>query len=515
MVEIVVDNRVRLPLEQLDSSVASRIRSAFDHRNPKYFRMRKMGFYPKGEPRVVSTWQEDNGSLTVPRGGFKRVRETLEEHGLRWTWRDERTLGDRTIGIPPRHTLTLYDYQVRAMLAALARENCIVRAPTGSGKTTVLLALAARVQVPTLVVVHTTGLLAQWAERAGKEMGLFGEELGLIQGKTRRIRPLTLAMQQTLNRADAATWAAINRTFGAVVADEVHLFAAGTFLSTVDRCRARYRIGVSADHTRADRKEFLIEDVFGDVAAEVSREELIAREFVHDVEVVLEPTAFEAPWYELQRRVARMRDEGMDFDDVYAALLAETPGLSPDDVPSGPADYTRLIEEMCADDARNEQILELAGDLARRGHKLLVYSHRVEHCRMLASRLVGAGVRCGLLLGGEYQDEFERTIARLKSGDAVAGVGTWQAMGTGIDVPVVDRGIVTTPIQTKQLWGQIRGRLCRTAEGKRGARAHVMWDRRVFGDQTVRNMAAWNSLARVRGADGSLVPAREHLGGRK
>jgi superfamily II DNA or RNA helicase len=195
-----------------------------------------MGYAAYKEPRIIETWQLNDGELSFPRGGMQRVREVIQEWGETFRVTDGRTLGDRTVGVPPPHSLQLYDYQEHCVEAALEREQGIIRSGTGSGKTTFCLALAARVGVPTLVVVHTTALLKQWVERVRREMNF---EPGVIQGARREIRPLTVAMQQTLNGADDKLWREIDRVFGAVIADECHLFSASTFLRTVDRCSAR------------------------------------------------------------------------------------------------------------------------------------------------------------------------------------------------------------------------------------------------------------------------------------
>ncbi len=510
MVEIIVDSRVRVSLADIDPRVAEAIRNDFTHRNPKWARLKAMGYWSK-EPKLYETWRHEAGFLTLPRGGFRRVRETFRDFGVPWTWTDRRAGGDPSRGVPPAHRRQLYDYQARGKLAALAKENCLVRMPTGSGKSTLSIALAAEFGTPTMIVVHTNGLRKQWVDRLGEEMGLDRSDVGVVQAKEFKLRPVTLAMQQTLNKIPPAKWEQMNAYFGAVVFDEVHLFAANTFLASADKCAARFRIGVSADERRSDRKEFLVYDVFGDMAAEVTLEELVGRAFVHDVDVVLEPTSFRADWYLDQKKAVALYDDGKTFDEVFSAFSAERPGIKPDEVPTAKRpDFGRLIEEMCADEDRNNRILDLAAGLARDGHRALVFSHRVEHCERIAAGIVARGVRCGLLLGGDRQEEFDRTIARLKSGDAVVGVGTWQAMGTGIDLPSIDRGIMTTPVQNSKLWGQMRGRLCRTANGKKDAIAHVMWDRFVFGEQQARNMAAWNSVCKVR-AESGLVEVRRYL----
>jgi superfamily II DNA or RNA helicase len=210
--------------------------------------------------------------------------------------------------------------------------------------------------------------------------------------------------------------------------------------------------------------------LFGDEPAVViSRAEVLAGGHIVDVRARIVPTEFEADWY------ADARDEG------------ET------------ADFTRLLTEMAGDGARNAQIADLAFNLARQGQRVLVFSHRVEHCRALHAMLSLRGIISGLMLGGEdYAREFDETAEGLRSGVVQVGVGTYQAIGTAIDLPEVDAGICATPMhKSRQVVQQVRGRLCRRAEGKAGASLYFLWDRAVFGRQPVVNLRRFFGSAEV------------------
>ena len=152
---------------------------------------------------------------------------------------------------------------------------------------------------------------------------------------------------------------------------------------------------------------------------------------------------------------------------------------------------------------RNELIVSLAEREVKAGHQVLVFSHRREHCYSLDAYLTGRGTKSGVLLGGdESAERFRETIAGIKDGTVRVAVGTVQAIGQGLDLPSVSRGIVTTPIvANRQLWGQVRGRLCRTSEGKDDAIVFVLWDRHVVGSAMVRNLCKWNRDVKVLSGD--------------
>ena len=133
-VRIVVDNRARVLLEGLPGGARLRIEAAFEYENPTY---RKNGALT-GEPEIIRTHVAGTRpapvgaveELLVPRGGMHKVREVLREAGLAFEVEDARTWEHPEPGFP-EHRLELRDYQRELVDAAIARQNCLLRAPTG------------------------------------------------------------------------------------------------------------------------------------------------------------------------------------------------------------------------------------------------------------------------------------------------------------------------------------------------------------------------------------------------
>lgn len=486
MVNIDVDSRLRLLARDLSDDTLEEITDAFTHRNPEFYKKQAMGFWVGDMVDEICTWDVYDGELSLPRGATAKLRTILKRNNIKFKFVDHRTEGNPGLrGQIPEHSVQLWDYQDEAVEAGIARENCLIRAPTGSGKTTAALALASRVNLPTIVIVYNGGLFDQWVQRCINELGLEKRDIGQIRGGKFKLAPITIAMQQSLNKLTDEKWEQINDTFGCVVCDEVQRFAARTFLATIDRFTARYRIGISADETRKDRKEFLVYDVFGLVAYKVKRDELVRRGFVHDVKVCIIPTEFDADWYHIAL------DEGA--------------------VP----DHNRLLDEMTRDEQRNDLIMRWALAEVNDGNQVLAFSHRRDHCSALGGLAVAHGHIAGLLLGGQSAadtKEFERTVERIKAGELWFAAGTYQAIGQGIDLPSASRGMATTPIATnRQVFGQARGRLCRKDEGKSDAVMYYFWDQHIFGIEHVRNLAKWNDDVDVLDDDGALISADQYL----
>jgi superfamily II DNA or RNA helicase len=474
-VPIAVDSRIRIPLSRLTEKAAEELRQEFTHDNPDHEREKRRlkagGYRRKGPPipDKIRTWREEGEDLTLPRGGLSRAREILKEHGVAFALIDRRTEGTGprpSAGLKLAPHIDPYPFQIEMCETGARVQNCILRGAAGSGKTIVAEMLVMRLGLCTLVLVPTTKIFDQWKTRLVEELGLRPDDIGSIDGRKPKIKPITLAMVQTF----AKHVDKFRGVFGALIFDEVHRAAAKTFYPAVDGSDAKYRIGVSDDEHRKDRKEFMIYDVFGRVAYETERRKLIEQGVIMDTEVRLVPTKFEAPWF------AELDNEQKQNDRIY----------------------TRLLEEMVNNRERNLLAVSLIVASMREGHPTLAFSHRVEHCLSMRADVVAEDPRVGVVVGDDdLQRESDETLAGLKAGTILAAVGTYQSIGTGVDVPAVSRGVAVTPIYTNRaFFKQVRGRVCRV-DRKKGAKKHdsilyVLWDRAVHGLVPLRNYLRFN-----------------------
>lgn len=498
-----IDSRVRVEVSSLDDSIVHELKEAFEHRNPEFYKLQHIGLPTYKTPRVIKTWKLENTwgklVLSVPRGGLRRVLDVLDTYGIDRTFEDNRTTGKAGLPQQPEHLLTPFPDQERLLAAAMRLEQCLLKAPTGSGKTCVAFALVSRIDLPTIVVVPNRALFDQWIERAQTELGLRKNQIGQIRGKKRKLMPLTIAMQKTLSQIVDSD-PELLEYFGAFIYDEVQLAAARTCIEAIDPFPAKYRLGISADHRRKDQKEFLIYDLFGGVGEEITRSELIKAGRILDTEIRVIPTEFRADWYGLPDDADEGDDQGFssfDPDEGKTSSLLETDS---DDAPESGAhvreiDFDRLLREMSDDADRNALILDWTAKIAAE-QPVLVMSHRREHCRLLDMLLARRNVRTGFLIGGDdYRKAFEETKASFIAGKIPVAVGTFQAIGYGIDLPQASIVMATTPIAgNKQFFGQVRGRICRAPKGKRGSWMYYFLDIHTsYGQKHLKNLTKWNS----------------------
>lgn len=479
-----IDERIHIPLGMLDDAELQALQRSFTYANPQHARLKGMGkrYIPKRIPPYLSSWRLSDGELTLPRGGLAKVRAVLPTL---------RTVDATTLGLPglagqiPDHRFEPRAYQVGLRDYCVEQQIALIRAPQGSGKTTTGYAIAAELKLPTLIVVPTEKIFLQWVRGCEAQLGMSPGDVGVIKGSDRRVRPLTVAMQQTLNNCVAD----YVDMFGVVIGDEAQRFAATTFFGVIDRLRARYRIGMSADERRADGQEFLVYDVFGPVGREVARQELIEAGNIIDAEIRVVPTEFRAPWY------TRLRPQ----QRITAAA--------------------RLAQEITEDAARNALAMEVLSWCVAENQPTIALTWRREHCSRLNALALQRGWNSGLLLGSkESEHEFTRTEREMRDGELRQAVGTYQAVGVGFDLPLVSRGIFVGPCASKtgkQQFAQFCGRFERP-DPKSGkvnpddAIIYYLWDRHVHGLNALRNIKRWKPKVSVL-QDGEWVPVKDYL----
>lgn len=487
-------------MPDIPSEVLDKIKTAFTFDNPQYHLHRRLkipGWW--NNTQEIGTWGEEDDEIQIPRGGLREVRGILEANAVDYKLRDHRVEGGvvenfpKFVGIPglEKGYDDLHYYQREAIEEVLKRENCSVRLPTGSGKSVLALALATKIGLNTLVILPTLGLFKQWVDDAKSVLDT--DDIGIIHQKKRKLRPITAAVQGTLARGISEE---ILEYFGVVMVDECQKAAASSYMRVVGAFPARYRIGISADERRQDRKEFLTKGLFGEVVYEKKRKELEDEGFIVDVEIRVVPTEFEADWYGLPPE--KKKDE--DGEEI------EIPEEEQKEI-----DFGRLLGEMRGDERRNKLGVRCALKEIENGEQVIMLAHRREHCVELEREFVKREIASGYFIGGlDYQTEFERTREGIKDGSIRVGVGTYGALGVGVNLPKVGSGVAMTPIAGNRFqFNQVRGRLNRKGKGKTRAVLYYIWDSSVY-PKHLGNIVAWNPTVKVL-SQGKWIEGRHYL----
>ncbi len=431
-----VDAAIHIYKGDLPDKLLERLRRALSFPNPAYLDRLRLGLSPDTEPEELCFLHESTDEIRLPRGAIHLLRDLAGRDRIDFVIDDRRMLPKKRLdGI---REVSLRDYQYRAVtrLATITQGTVIM--PCGGGKSRVGIGAVARLRTPTLILVHTLDLAAQWREEAAR---LLGVDIGIIGGGEDRRDPITVAVIQSLMRWDLPRLDDFLNGFGLLILDEAHHVAASTFHDIVDRCPARYRLGLTATPEREDGLTPLLELFLGKPIVQVDHDHLIKVGALALPEIRLVETAFDYPYL-------RTRD--------YAPMMAA----------------------IATDKPRNDLIVDTVVAEARHGHSCLVLSGRVAHCTALAAGIRKRGIGAASLTGQVAKTRRKAMLDRARTGELQVLTATSLA-DEGLDLPRLSRVFLVYPGRARGRTIQRLGRLMRPHPDKEDAVLVDFVDRKV------------------------------------
>lgn len=355
----------------------------------------------------------------------------------------------------PRLDLTPRPYQraaVAAWLSAGGRGTVVL--PTGAGKTVVAFDAIARLAVRTLVVVPTIELLRQW--RAGAEARLAAPEgaVGIIGGGERVTGPITIITYDSAamprRRLDG---------YGLLIFDEAHHLPAQSYRAIANKCRAPWRLGLSATLERADGRHAELDALIGPLVYERHPEELAAdrhiasyrerRVYVDltpEEEVRYETLMAEWRWYVATRRAQLGGGEGL-----FAALIRRS-GFDPAARRALRAHHEARLVALNAG-AKLERIEELLQRHQR--DKVIVFSEYTDMVDRISRALFLPAITYRTPAA-----ERRAILQGFRSG-AFTKLVTGRVLNEGVDVPDANVAIVASGSSSMREYVQRLGRVLR------------------------------------------------------
>lgn len=410
-------------------------------RNPEFYKAQAMRLPIFNKPRVLSTAEERDGYLALPRGCEDSLTEMLDDAGVTFRVSDQRQPG-RTIRV--EFNGILRPEQEPAAAALLAHDAGVLSATTAFGKTVIAAYLIGQRKTNTLILVHTQALLNQWktALEGFLKIDETLEPLPKKRGR-KKARPLVgqlggnkntlsgivdVAIFQSLLKDNAVN--ELVKDYGMVIVDECHHVSAVTFEQVMKEVNSKYVYGLSATPTRADGHHPIIFFQCGPIRYRVdAKEQAQKRSFAH----------FVIPRFTSYRTAAE--DRGI------AAL------------------YTDLAE----DERRNLLIVRDVKQALAQGRSPILLTERREHVQRLAALLSEACPNVISLYGTNSAKLRRDTMERLQAippEEPLVVVATGKYVGEGFDCPRLDTLFLTLPVAWKGIVAQYAGRLHRNYPGK-------------------------------------------------
>jgi hypothetical protein len=272
-VTIRIDGEISFPIAGLDSGVFDVLRTGdLVFPNPEHEKRVKRRLWLGDTPELITALEVYEGRAYFPRACLREVRRVLErECGIATAV--ERVPLPQLEPLAAPTVLELRDYQREAVEAG-ARRGGVIVLPPGSGKTIIGAGLASALDVPTLVIVHTKDLLEQWIDAFDKTLGFAAGRVG--GGRKAQIKPITVAMIQTLVRWTGDKIRSFGDRFGLVIADEGHHCPASTYQRVIRECRAPWRIALTATPDRDDGRTPILYWTMGEIVYQLGHRPLVS-----------------------------------------------------------------------------------------------------------------------------------------------------------------------------------------------------------------------------------------------
>ena len=329
----------------------------------------------------------------------------------------------------------LYPYQKEAIKGMIKATNGVLKSKPRTGKTVMAVGLIARLGLKTLVLAHQDDLLRQFLTTFRDENFTnivelekeIGYELVKIcySPEDFENHDVCLATYQTfLSDKGRQKLQRIKRLFGLLIVDEVHRGAAVGYSRVVAEIAAKHRYGLTATFDRKDTKEFIVNDVIGNVS--------------HD-------TAIETPIPTVQ----------LIRTNVYTK--------------SPPATWMGLMKWIARHKRRNELIVKYAVKDIRAGHSLVIPVTLTQHADVLTEMINDQVEDSAVAYTGRVsKPDREVMLDQARSGEIKCIVAMRQML-LGVNVPRWDRLYEVMYIANVPAFTQEVNRVTTPMEGKKPA----------------------------------------------
>ena len=326
-------------------------------------------------------------------------------------------IGDSEIdGIEPR------DYQENLIREALELKSCIIKSPTGSGKTIIIAAILKALEGKTgLLFFNKKQLLKQTSDFLTK----CGIEHGLAFGDGVDIKPLTLVTIQSIDKVIDTHL----KTSEFIMFDEIHEFAKGKVARKVLSSfpTATYRIGLSATPPKDRHSQLTLTSFLGKQIEYVTAKDLVEEGYLTLPSIQL----LELP----------------DLDD------SETTGKT----------YQEIYEELIVDyKHRNELIVNIVSKITDDNAKILILTKNLAHAKYFKENIPGSYQ----LEGKDSLEDRDKTLQKFLDKDGPSVIIGTIIFQTGIDIPELTHLVNARGLKSEIATVQALGRTLRKHENK-------------------------------------------------
>ena len=428
MLKIIVKNNVSF-LKTDNEKLLSTLKKKYSAKVPGY---NYSAAYKKGG------WNGEKYFFSDKTGKFgsgllSHIEEDLTYLGMDYEIEDLRTATHSdNISLPG---ITLRDYQESMVRKALDAKGCIVKAPTGAGKTLILGGLLKALEGKTGLIFFTK---KQLLKQTYDELREWGIDVGLAFGDGVILKPMTLCTVQSIDKVIDSHL----KQSDFIIFDEVHEFAKGKVATKVIKSfpNAAYRIGMAATVPRDAMSRLNLISGLGKVIEEVDAKGLIDAGFLTKPMIQMIPI----------KDTGTVEDTELSYREVYEKFVTEN-------------------------DMRNDMIVELVEKIQQNRSRTLIIVKDLKHAEILHSRIPNSFK----LEGKDDLTARKKTIAAFKDDKISVLIGT-TIMQTGIDIPEITHLINARGLKSEIATLQALGRALRIHKSKNRVFIYDFFDRAPY-----------------------------------
>ena len=440
MLEAVLSSGITVNKNSISKRLLHGLKKMSSFYNPEYILKQRLnkGYVSQSEKSVIEGFTEDKTYINLPRGIKVDFERYLQKYGIKYVFKDERVC---ETGLDVTCSKELRKEQIPVLEAFLDNDIGIFAGATSFGKTVIAEKLIEARKEKTLIIVNSTNLLEQW-EKTLKEDMTINNKVEKREGKRLNKTGIGVLGNQRdtmTGLIDVVTFQSLFSQFpemvkeyGMVIIDECHHVAADTYCLPLQELKAKYVYGLTATDKRRDKFGKYVYWLCGPVIAEYSADKLAYQRGIS------------------QYFVPRFTDSSLSIECEKSN------------------NYMDKMKELTMDEKRNELIANDVASLLKKGRKILVLTHLVEHVIVLKQKLQEIGLKAITIVGSMSRIEKRDIISEIKeniNGQSII-ISTGQYLGEGTDIPYLDTLLMATPISWEGKIAQFVGRIAREYDGK-------------------------------------------------
>jgi ATP-dependent helicase IRC3 len=428
MVKIIVGN-IHSVLQTKHVELKKVLRKKYAYKIPGYQYTKQ---YRRGWNGEKEFFSEAGRFLT---GMLYSILSDLDYAGIEYTVEDSRPsveLEDYRVS-----SIDLRPYQEALVEEALFEKRCIIKSPTGSGKTVILAALLKALEGKQGVIFFTRKQLVHQTHKFLKKHGI---DVGVAFGDGVDIKPITLCTVQSIDKIldshlDTAEF---------IIFDEVHEFAKGKVNSKVIKAftNAHVRIGMTATVPKDPISKLTLIGGLGKVLEGNDAEELVKEGFLTEpiINIVDLPDDTEE------------EDSKSTYFEVYDKYIVNN-------------------------DNRNKYIADLTKKISKANEtsKTLIIVKNLSHAEAL-HKLIPGSLK---LEGKDSLEDRDAGIKEFTSTGSQVIIGT-TIFQTGVDIPEISHLINARGLKSEIATLQAMGRALRIHESKKLVYIYDFYDKAPY-----------------------------------